>query len=271
MIEFEDRFVPEDARQLTALLRNEAKRVVIEDHRPGADRSPLDWVQRLLETHPEMESAVDDAYERLLAEGDPRIVAEILYQTEQRPGAMVSRLPRVLVNARDALSKADDPSHGDGRTLLGSLVATVARLRPQLSTAAVDVLASIDRREDGWPTSFRMAVIAAPERFSGRVDETLAALDDDELSLFLAALLNDGGAATNDVLDEIGKAPIELRSRSGRVIKSFLEQSETDRQHMIASGILERYPEEIRRRVTEPREDRWPAIAARLRVPRDLM
>lgn len=269
MIEFEDRSVPDDPKMLTAFLRDEAKHVQIEDRNPNADQSSLDWVQRLVVAHPEIESAVEDAYEKLLRQAEPRVVAEILFQIQQRPGSMPARLPLVLVHARQALSEAEDPSRGEGRTLLGALIEALARFRPTFSPDAIDVLASIDRREDGWPTSFRLAVIAAPERLAGRVSETIGTLDDEELSLFLAGVLNDGGDATSKVLDALAKAPAPVRDRGAVAIKRFLEQSEADRQHMLSSGILERYPEEIRQRV-QHREDKWPTIASRLGVPLDL-
>lgn len=270
MIEFENRFVPDDPKRLTAFLRDEAKRIMIEDRNPDADQSSLDWVQRLVAAHPEIEGAVEDAYEKLLEQAEPRVVAEVLFQIQQRPGSMPARLPHVLMEAAPLLSEAEDPSHGDGRTLLGALVEALSRFRPALSSDVIDALASIARREDGWPTSFRLALIAAPDRLVGRVNDTLDALDDEGLSLFLAAILNDGGDATSKVLDAIAKAPVPLRHRAAGAIKRFLEDSEANRQHLIASGILARYPEEIRQRVMQAREDKWPAIASRLGVPVDL-
>jgi hypothetical protein len=269
VIEFEGHFVPDDSKKLTAFLRDEAKRAMVEDRNPNADQSSLDWVQRFVAAYPEMEAAVEDAYEKLLTQAEPRVFSEVLFQIEHRPGAMPGRLPRVLVKAQEPLSGAEDPTR-DGRTLLGALVEALARFRPSLEADAIDTLASIQRPQDGWPTAFRLALTADPGRFAARVNETIEALGDEELSLFLASVLNDGGDASSRVIDAIAKAPPALRHRVGLSIKTFLEQSEADRQHMIASGILERYPEEIKRRVTQPREDKWPSIASQLGVPVDL-
>lgn len=270
MIEYRGRKIPDDQAAFTELLRKEAHRSVPWDD--AADRPPgaLDWVRGLAALYPELRERIESAYASLLADADPVEVRGVLEQAVEHgdPERFAQLLSDAVAQHAEQLRTKDDTTRDD-RSLLGAVVAQLADLgRPNTITVdAAHVLAEIDERRDGWPTSFRVALSADPETNLGRLVDVLGALDADDLEGFVADLLNLEPALGNRAFDAIGsRAAADVRRRVAQAAKDFLARAESSRQLLVSSGVLEKYPADVRAKMAVPRADRWPSIAERLRV-----
>ena len=264
---FEGHEVPSDG-SLAPLVRQQIVGRTIGSMGDTGDFSTLEWVERLARQNAVLAKRVGDAYADLLGDDDPVVVSRIIEDGHRLPTDFASVLVQRIENYSDGLSRVCDPSRYDGTTLLGTAVEALDRIgkRPY-SEALIRVLSGISRREDGWPTAFRLALSFDPYPHLPQLVAVLERLDEGDLAAFAGAMIASGPPLTTIAFDEIGRGPIALRQKFGAAVRDFLRQTEEAGRALFQSGALEGLPEGMRSKAVAPRPDPWPEFAARLQIP----
>jgi hypothetical protein len=251
---------------LVEVLKKAAKQGVVERGDLG-DFSPFDWVSRLYKDSPAWRDGVDDAFASLLFAESP-LPALVLEQVSKLP--VRSFLPRLYatIEGRCAeLAARADTTRTDGRSVLGSIVATAGMMgkcvHPSVTLARE--LAAIDRPADGWPTSLRLALPGDVAGLLPRVITLLNQFDDHQLYEFINSALSDGPPWTDVVLDEIGRGSTELRDRVARAVRRSMDEMEQSRAAFAAMTFDD--PElQALVHAGAARPNPWPEYAKRLGV-----
>lgn len=259
--------MPDESHELlVARLREAAKQGVVERGDAG-NFSPFDWVARWYASDPGARDRIDDAYVALLTAEDP-LPQLVLEQVGKMPAR--SFLPRLYgaIEGRCAeLAARADTTRTDGRSLLGSIVATAAVMgkvvRPSLPLA--HELAAVVRREDGWPTSLLLALPGDVAGLLPRVTRTLAELDDGQLRDFVNGMIADGPPWTDVVFREIARGPTEVRDRVAGAVRQFTDAMEESRAALAAMQFDDPELQALARAGAE-KPNPWPEFAARLGV-----
>ena len=250
-----------------AWLRRLAREGVTERGDVG-DFSPFDFVTKFYNTNPECRDRIDDAYATLIFAEDP-LPRLVLEQATSLVGhSFLPRLYREIEGRCAELAARVDTSRTDGRSLLGSVVATVAMLskdaRPSLALA--HELASFDRPEDGWPTNLPIALAADVDGLFSKFEGVLRRVDDEQLHDVARAMISDGSPLTDVVFDKIRQGDPEIRDRVGRAVRRCTDHMETTRGEL-ASLVLDDPELQARVRAAAAKPNPWPVLAQRLGVP----
>jgi hypothetical protein len=263
---YESYDLPHDGN-LVPLLREVATHGVNERSDAG-DFSSWDWVCRLYADHPEWRDSVDDAFATLLTAEDP-MPKRVLDQVTKLP--VRSFLPRLYdaITGRCAeLAARKDSTRTDDRSVLGSIVhaasSTQKPVRPSRTLA--HELASMSRREDGWPNTFLLALPADVQAFLPRVISVLQGLDEPAFKDFVQGMVVDGPPWTDIVFEEIGRGPPDVRNRVASVVRSWTEEAERERSTLASMSFPDNPALEALVRAAAAKKDPWPDYAARLGV-----
>ena len=254
MLIFEQREIPDG--NLSDCLRQSIRNYAAPRGDEG-DFHPLDWVQRLVQAHPETAPRVAAAYFELLGDADAGVICDVLEQVPSHPADLAPQLMEFMCRQAERLRARDDVYRTD-RTLLGACVTTLydtlnCRRGPTLEAARL--LATLDRPEDGWPRSFLLALAADSQAQLPRLIAAIGRMNDEQLGDFLASMVN-YRERMDDAFDAIGKGPPEIRLRAGREVRKFLHQVAAS-PSVNAAGRL-------------AFEQRWQGYARRLGVAADL-
>lgn len=262
---FESHELPDDG-DLAPLLRQVATQGFVERGDVG-DFSPLDWVARLYEAYPEWRDRVDEAYATLLTAEDP-IPTFVLDQVKKMPvRSFLPRLYRAIEGRCAELAARVDTTRTGGRSLLGSIVNTAAMMGKIVhpSVTLAHELAAIDRPEDGWPSSLRLALPSDVQGLLPRVTTALKQLDDDQLYDFVNGMVADGPPWTVVVFDEISRGPTDLRDRVARAVRRSTDEIEQARAAMAMMDLDDPEVQAYVGAAAEKPND-WPEYALRLGV-----
>jgi hypothetical protein len=230
--------------------------------RRQGDERPLDWVERFLKEHPDKTDAIADAYIELLREPDASRRAQILEQLPTFPIDLSDRLSGLVVSERASYSAQPDPLD-ESQTLLGRLVRTIDRVANTKgpSAEAGDVLATIRRKQDGWPESFLLALRSTFPKMVPQLVPSLEQMSADEQVEFAQRLTSETTPICERAFDEIGHTANEsLRRRIGEAVRSFVRPD---------PELLRRYKLIAQEKPNMPAastDDRWPELARRLRI-----
>jgi hypothetical protein len=264
---FESHEVPDNG-DLVSFLRGVGTQPFLEPRGDVGDRSPLDWVGRLYNAHPEWRDRIDDAYSMLLTAEDPLPYRVLEQVSKHHDRSFLPRLFGVIAAHRTELARRADTSRTDGRSLLGSFVHAAAMMQKTVrpSVDAARVLAAIDRPEDGWPYSFLLALPGDVDGLLPRVTSILQRLDDADLKVFVDGMLADGPPWTEVALDEIGRGPTALRDRIAQVIHRATEEMEKSRGGLAMLDFDDDPELQALVRAAAQKPNPWPGYAARLGV-----
>lgn len=230
--------------------------------RRQGDERPLDWVERFLKEHPDKTDAIANAYIELLREPDATRRAQILEQLPTFPIDLSDRLSGVVVSEHASFSAQSDP-FDESQTLLGRLVRTIDRVANTNgpSAEAGNVLATIRRKQDGWPESFLLSLRSTFPKMVTQLVPALEQMNADEQVDFAQRLTSEAVRICERAFDEIGRSANEsLRRRIGDAVRSFVRPD---------PDLLRRYKMIAADRPNLPApstDDRWPELARRLRV-----
>lgn len=221
MLIFERREIPDG--NLSDCLRQSIQNYVMPRGDEG-DFHPLDWVQRLVQAHPETAPRVAAAYFELLRDPQAGVVCDVLEQVPFHPIDLAPELMEFLCRHVDDLRAREDVYRTD-RTLLGVVVATLYdTLRgcraPTLETARL--LATLNRPEDGWPGSFLLALAADPGSQMPRLVAELQRMDSAQTESFVHRMELFGPPLTTEGLDTIARGPVELRDRVAAILRAWI-------------------------------------------------
>lgn len=257
---FEGWRVPDDDRDWVNYLRD-VTTPPYATRRQGDDR-PLDWVERFLKEHPEKIDAIANAYIELLRDPDASRRAQILEQLPTFPIDLSDRLSGLIASEHGSYAAQPDP-FDDSQTLLGRLVRTIDRVNTGggISADAGEVLATIHRKQDGWPESFLLALRSTFPKMVSQLVPALEKMSADEQVDFAQRLTAEEVPICAQAFDEIGRTASEpLRRRIGEAVRSFVRPD---------PELLRRYKLIAQERPSLPTassDDRWPELARRLRV-----
>ena len=264
---FESHELPDDG-DLVPLLRKVATQGFVERGDVG-DFSPFDWVARLYEAHPEWRDRVDDAYATLLTAEDP-LPKFVLDQVQKMPvRSFLPRLYKAIEGRCAKLAARVDTTRTDGRSLLGSIVNTAAIMNKSVhpSVALAHELAAIDRPEDGWPSTLRLALPGDVRGLLPRVTSALKQFDDEQLYDFVNGMVADGPPWTDAVFDAIGRGPTDVRDRVAKAVRRSTDEIEQARSAM---AMMDFDDPEVQAyvRAAQAKPNPWPEYAVRLGVDR---
>jgi hypothetical protein len=224
------------------------------------DHLPLMWLTRMVRDQPQDASRLGFAIEVLLGEGDLEISRRILDVLSGAPPAYRSAVARAVGKHSQVLASVDVPDAN--QTLLGAAVRPLAqdRLAEALSDETLQVLARIDRSEDGWPTSLAIGLWADYARFADALVAAVARLDGPPLDRFLLDVMSwVGEPTTTEGFERIGRETSdELRRRFGAAVKRQIDELAESRKMMLQMGV--QLPPQ------DPPDVRWAAAAARLQI-----
>lgn len=259
---FENKPIPDDG-DLSSLVRDEILHGQVDYRGDAGDFSTLQWIERFACTSPANARRVADAYDKLLYDSDPGVVSRILEEGHRLPVDFADSLIRIITHEWERLARTRDPSRYDGGSLLGTAVDALERIGKRvLSAESAAILGRITRREDGWPASFRLAMASEPHSYLHQLNDVLARLSDDERDRFASAMVVGGPPLVDLGLEEVGRAPMDVRVPFAKAVRSFLEQVDDAERTLREAGAVEG-------RVGAARPT-WSELAARLRVPVDL-
>lgn len=265
-MQFESYELPND-KNLVPLLREVATHGVNERSDIG-DFFSWDWVCRLYAQHPEWRDSVDDAFATLLTAEDPMPKLVLDQVTKLPVRSFLPRLFDVITGRCAELAARKDSTRTDDRSVLGSIVHAASTMPKTVwpSRALAHELASMTRREDGWPDTFLLALPGDVQGFLPRVTTILQSLDEADFKDFVHGMLADGPPWTDIVFDEIRRGPPDVRDRVARVVRSLTEEAERQRSMMATMSFPDNPALEARVRAAAAKKDPWPDYAARLGV-----
>lgn len=264
---YESHELPDDG-DLVPLLRRIATQPFVEPRGDVGDFSPFDWLARLYGAYPEWRDRVDDALATLLTAEDP-LPKLVLEQIKKLPvRSFLPRLYRTIEGRCSELAARIDTTRTGGFSLLGSIVHTAAMMAKAAhpSKPLAHELAAIDRTEDGWPDSFRLALPGDVDGLLPRLIKVMQGLDDTQLAAFATEMVADGPPWTDVVLEEIGRAPPGLRDRVARAIRRFTDEQEVSRSALAMMEFPDDPEFQARVRAAAEKPNPWPEYAARLGV-----
>ncbi|MBA3464318.1 MAG: hypothetical protein H0T46_30480 [Deltaproteobacteria bacterium] len=185
---------------------------------------------------------------------------------------MRSFLPRLYdaITGRCAdLAARKDTTRTDNRSLLGSIVHAASTMQKTVrpSRAIAHELASMLRREDGWPDTFLLALPGDVQGLLPRVIAVLQGLDEADFKDFVHGMIADGPPWTDLVFEEIGRGPPDVRDRVAGVVHGWTEEAERQRSKMASISFPDDPALDALVRAAVAKKDRWPEYAARLGVP----
>jgi hypothetical protein len=265
-MQFESHALPAD-KNLVPLLRETAKQGRNERSDIG-DFHPWDWVCRLYAQSPDWRDSVDDAFATLLTAENP-MPNLVLDQVSKLPvRSFLPRLFDVITGRCAELAAREDSTRTDNRSILGSIVHaafTMPKAAPP-SSALAHELASVSRREDGYPRSFLLALPGDVQGLLPRVVGVLQTLNEADFKVFVQQMVNDGPPWTDIVFDEIARGPRDVRDRVVDVVRNWTEQFERERTSMANMSFPDDPALEALLRAGAARKNPWPEYAARLGV-----
>ena len=221
MLIFEQREIPDGS--LSDCLRQSIRSYAAPRGDEG-DFHPLDWVQRLVQAHPETAPRVAAAYFELLDDADAGVVCDVLEQVPSHPADLAPQLMDFLCRHVEDLRTRDDVYRSD-RTLLGVCVAALyASLRGDRMPTheAARVLATLDRPEDGWPDSFLLALAADPGSQLPHLVPELQRMSPEQLESFVHRMEIFGPPLTTDAFDALARGPTDLRDRIAGILREWV-------------------------------------------------
>jgi hypothetical protein len=264
---YESHELPDDG-DLVPLLRQIASQPFVGPRGDVGDFSPFDWLGRLYNAYPEWRDRIDDAFATLLTAAAP-LPYRVLEQIAKLPvRSFLPRLYETIAGRCAELAARPDPERTDGRSLLGSIVRTAAMMAKAAypSKGLAHELAAIDRPEDGWPDSFRLALPGDIDALLPRLIGFLQGLDDGRLATFATEMVADGPPWTDVVLEEIGRGPPELRDRVAHAIRRFMDEQESSRSALATMEFPDDPELQARVRAAAAKPNPWPEYAARLGI-----